>query len=1238
MLSKKQQRSFFLTNFALQNKITVFVLIAIITFFGILSYIQLPKEDFPEIKIPYVFVSTVYPGVAPSDVEVLITKPIEKHLKTIGNVRHISSTSMESFSSVFIEFNPNIDLDTALQKVRDAVNQAKSELPADTNDPRVEEISFDRIPIMMVSFFGEKDLLELRKIGEKYQDKIESLEGVLDVQLIGGLDREIKVLVDGDKLAHYNLSFNDVTRSIAGENINVPGGTIEIGEKNFLVRIPQEFDSVEELSGVVIKSTKGDLIYLKDVARILNGFQKQKTKSRYNLQNSVSLLVMKKSGENIVALSDRINALLKNSNGTIPPGVDVAVLGDRADNIRDIVTELTNTIITGMLLVVFILLFFLGKRNALIVGGAIPLSIFLSLTILQFMGIRLNMVVLFSLILAIGMLVDNGIVIVESIFRHKDAGKSANEAAKDGTAEVALPVITSTLTTLAAFVPILFWPGIMGEFIKYLPLTLIVVFLSSLFVALCIIPVLSAVFLNIVTKKKKKSLKEKEEKAILKGYKKLLISVISAVEINKPTFKWKFGTAFWFLGSLFLTMVVMGKAKTGIDYALSLSVQGTLIKFLDVYGLVLLLGIIGLGFLSFVLWTVGKPRKAKSNFVKLFVTVYLLVLSAISIPFLDAIGNFDVPIGMVRLLAGIILLLPILFIFRGLDKYSNVSINRRILIYSFIILLLISFNMIGKLDSVLFPKTTPEGFKISIKLADGYALEKTDEIVSKVERKVASLSSEGYPIVKQFVTNVGTQASGFFSLDNSNYAEISIDFYSQEKREQLAKKEYLLKNQIDPYEVMDYMRKELKNISGAKITIGENQSGPHVGKDVALEISGDDFEVLRVLRDKSRKIIENIEGVVNVQDNFKEGGTEIRVRIDRDKAAVLGLNPIMIAATIRTAINGEKATVYREDEEEIDVIVSLQKKQVNDLGYLKNLAIKNRDGKEVRLNQVASLTMSRGIAAVNRMDFKRVILVEGDISKQSGKTPQAVTMEIERKIQEEGVVFPAGYTFKFTGQQESSAESTAFLGKALWIALALIAIILVTQFNSLILPGIIMFSVALSFIGVVLGLYLAPLFFRLEPELAKFVVLITGVGVLSLAGVVVNNAIVLLDYIQQLRGQGLTKVEAIMEAGVVRFRPVMLTAITTIVGLLPMSTGISLDFTKRIFLVVPTLIINAPSSEFWSPMSDAVIFGLAVATMLTLIMVPVLYYILDGLHFNVRLNLVKTGKGFTRVFRKFMGS
>ncbi|MFA5516396.1 MAG: efflux RND transporter permease subunit [Desulfuromonadales bacterium] len=1012
-----------LANAAISHRSTVFTLMLIFVIMGVYSYLTLPRESTPDITVPYVLVNTRYEGVAPEDIETLITLPIERKLKGLKDVEEVRSVSAEGSSMITIEFTPDVDIDSALQRVRDKVDQAKSDLPADLeDDPMILEINLSEFPILMVAISGEVGETVLKRVAEQLEDHIEEISGVLDAAVTGARERQIRVEFDPERLASYRLSFAEIMAAVQRENVNIPGGSIDIGQGKYLLRIPGEFTDPAQIDNLVLAVREGRPIYFKDVATVRDTFEDRTSQARLNGKESVTLAIKKRTGENIIAVADQVFLLLAEARRQVPTGVDLTVTLNQSKDIRRMVNDLENNILTGLILVVGVLFLFLGLRNSFFVALAIPFSMLISFIVLQALGITLNMVVLFSLILALGMLVDNAIVIVENIYRHMQDHKGRVRAARDAVAEVGWPVISSTMTTLCAFFPLLFWPGIMGEFMKYLPITLLVTLSASLFVALVINPVVCSAFLQIGAEARGRDLER-------------------TLRYYRRTLEW------------------------------SLAHRGSVIG------------------------------------------------------------------GAVAFLVAITVIYG--FMGHGVE---------------------------------LFPETEPNRAYVEIKAPEGASLETTDAIA-----RAAEAATVGETDLRFVIAEVGVAGSGGMGSGDgqANQAKVSLDFRDRAQRKE------------DSNEVLARIRRAVAPLAGAEVKVEKQKEGPPTGPPVNIELSGENVETLGALTERAKDLMREVPGLVDLKDDFTRAKPEVRVLVDREKATLLGLSTADISRTVKAAISGSKLGVYRQGKDEYDIVARLPEQRRREMADIENLLIPAQSGDPVPLSTVARVELASGFGAIRHLDQKRVVTLSANTF---GRNSNEVLKDVQAGLAE--LNLPAGYRLSFSGEQEEQQKASAFLSKAFLAAVFLIALILVTQFNSITQTAIVMTTVVLSLSGVFLGLLITA---------TPFGIIMTGIGVISLAGVVVNNAIVLIDYINQLRQQGLELNQALVRAGLVRFRPVMLTAITTILGLLPMAIGVSFDFRSLSWE------IGGESAQWWGPMAVAVIFGLGVATVLTLVVVPVLY-------------------------------
>jgi multidrug efflux pump len=1116
----KTVREFKLTTFSINNRSTVVLLTLLLAFFGMVAYKTMSMELFPEINMPNIFVKTVYPGNSPIDMENLITRPLEKEIHTINGIKELRSVSTQDNSDIFIEFNTNVVIDDALQDVKDAVDKAKSELPNDLDmDPIVMDFDFNEFPILNVNLSGDYSIEELKDYAEFLEDEIEAIPQVSKVEIKGLNEREIQVNVDPHKLETFELTFKDIEDAVNFENVSISGGDLIVDKTTRSIRTVGEFTSVEELKNIIVKNEDQNIVYLRDVAQVVDGFEDPLTYARLDRQTVVSLQVVKKAGENLLDATDQIFALLAEArkNGSIPKNLNLFVSNDQSEYVRSMVSNLENSIIMGVIFVVGVLFFFLGLRNALFVGIAIPMSMFISFVVLNLMGYTLNMMVLFGLVLALGMLVDNAIVVVENVYRFVHQGHSLYESAKYAVGEIAMPIIASTATTLAAFFPLVFWPGIMGEFMKILPLTLIIVLTSSLFVALVIIPVLASKYVK----------KENQQRA--------------------PTVK----------RSLIITAVLLGAAF--LSYLVRMTSLGTLLLF---FALMVILN-------QFFLYRAAKWFQVV--FLEKLELFYLRVLKY------SLKGKRPVTI-----LIGTFVLLVVVFIFFGIRR-PNIT---------------------------LFPINEPSFINVMAELPIGSDISATNDFMHKLEKKIFEVIDPYKPIIKSVLTTVGKGVVGEneFPIGNTPHKGMStITFVEYEYREGINTSDIMKK-------LSDAL---LGKYPGVQISVVKNQMGPPTGKPINMEISGKDIATLIQLTQDIRKYIEKsgIDGVEGLKMNLDVGLPELVVNIDREKARRFGLSTAQIASHIRTALFGQEISDFKEGEDEYPIMLRLDRKYRNDISALMNQKITYRNqtnGKivQVPISSVANFDYGTTYGSVNRLDMDKVITLWSNVIEGYNAT------NVNQKLMQVMTKFemPAGYQYKFTGEQKEQAETSEFLGRTLMIALALIMIILVAQFNSFVKPFIIMTSVLFSTIGVFGGI--ATL--RMD-----FVIIMTGIGIISLAGVVVNNAIVLIDYIDFLKARARKRlgidsdgalpinesVDCIIQGGRTRLRPVLLTAITTVLGLTPMAMGLNINFTTLLSRFDPQIYFGGDNALFWGPMATTVIFGLTFATFLTLVVVPVMYLI-----------------------------
>ena len=1119
VVDQRDHRKFKPTYLALKNRTTVYILSVLLVFFGLFSYRMMPRELFPEVVVPYIFIQTLYPGNSPIDIENFITRPIEKELKGMQGVKKVSSASYQDVSIIVVEFNTDIPIKTALQDTKDRVDKAKTDLPEDLDsDPLVQDLDFSEFPIMNVNLSGDFSMRELKKYAETLQDEFEGLNEVSEAKIKGIDEREIQINVNPYRLQSSGLTFKDIGLAIQAENLTMGAGEFTADEIRRVIRVQADYTNMDQIRNTIIKVNKGKPVYIRDVAEVVDGYKETSTISRLDEKPVVTLSITKKSGLNILEATDKIRQVIddQKENGFLPKNLDIRVTDDNSVYIRDQISNLENSIILGMILVIFVLFLFIGFRNALFSGLSIPMSMLLSFVIIQQMGISLNNMVLYSLILALGMLVDNSIVVVENVYRMYSSGIPLLRATRRGVSEIAFPIISSTLTTLAAFFPLIFWKGIMGEFMKVLPQTLIIVLASSLFVALVLTPPFIASFMKVD-------------------------------DINRR-----------------------GNAKKTFKAA----------------GLIILFSLPF--YLVRVFW-LGNILAAIALIMILNVLVFRKLARWFQTRFLVWLENMYAK-----------------------QLKSAVTGRMPLVYFSGTILLLIASIIFFKLSSpkvVFFPDTDPQTVYVTVELPLGTAIERTDQVSRQVEEIIKKTLEPNNDIIKSVTTNVGNGKGGMFEDSSSpNKSLTSISF-----------EEYKLRHGISTSRIMRELAGALDGFVGARIYVEKEDNGPPVGDPINIEIAGDKFDQLLKITDDVMHLIENdkIAGVEGLKMDIDVNQPEMLVKIDREKARLNELSTSDIALVLRNALYGYDAGDYKEGEDEYDIYVRLGEKYRNDVSTLMNQKLMVEEH-EIPISAVADFEYSTTYDKINRINNKRVITISSNVL--DGYNANEINARIRQLTGD--YKLPRGYSISFTGEQQEQAESSNFLIVALLVAIALITLILVTQFNSFIRPLIIMTTVLFSTIGVFLGLTI----FHME-----FVIIMTGIGIISLAGIVVNNGIVLVDYIDILRQRkreelGLSEkaflrvedeADCLVAAGKTRLRPVLLTAVTTVLGLVPLAIGLNFDFFSLFSDFNPDLSMGGEMVAFWGPMSWTVIFGLTFATFLTLIISPVMYML--TIHLNYRM-------------------
>jgi multidrug efflux pump subunit AcrB len=1094
-----KEKGFKLTNISVDNKTTIYFAVVFLVIFGILQYYSTPKESMPEIDIPFMIVTTIYPGTSPTDMENLITRPIEKELKGISGIKEINSQSLQDYSMIFIEFETGTDDTQSYLDVKEGVDEARSELPNDLDkDPEVIKIEFSEFPILNINLSGDLSLVKLKELADDLKDEIESLEEVTRVDIVGALDREIQINIDIYKMQTAGLTFTKIRDAVANENLTITSGLIETdGVKNNL-RVVGEFDRVEQIRNILLQEG----IYLKDIAQVVDGFEDRKSYARLNESNVITLNVIKKGGKNIIYAVDKIKEIIRDFKEEAPENLT----GDNSKYIRNNVSNLFNTIVIGFLVVIIVLMFFMGIDNALFAGLAIPLSIVIAFIFVPVIGFTINNVVLMGFILVLGILVDNSIVVVENIYRHYTTTENLPiiPATKRAVGEVAIPVLTGCLTTMAPFLPLMFWPGIIGKFMNYIPIVINITLAASLLVAYTMNPVFAVSFMKY----------EGERKAKRKNKKIIIISLILLIA----------AVPFYLLDIMLIgNLVTIGLAI----YLFGIYALKPLIK----------------GFQSRIL-----PR---------FVSFYKNMVSAV---------------------------------LEGKRPYVLFAIIIVFLIFSFILFSIKTPRVI------LFVQGDPNSINVYITMPEGTHVDVTNSIAKIVEERVYEILGRNNPNVESIITNIAVNAgSGIFRRSSQDkLARITIQFVEYKDRTgDKSTRDYL-----------NELRKKLVGIPGAKIIVDARMMGPPTEKPINIEISGEDIDKLIAISERLYEYINslNIEGIEQLESDMDLSKPEIILKINRDKANQLGVNTSKIGSMLRTAIYGNEVSKFREGDDEYPIMARLDKKYRNNIGVLLSQKIEGKGGNPagmIPLSAVASVEYRSTYGGIIHKDNKRVITLSSNIL--SGYNAREVVSKIQNSLKD--FESEAGYTINFTGELEQQAENARFIVQALFVALGLIMIILVTQFNSIGKPLIILTQIFFSFIGIFLGLVI----FNID-----FSIVMSGLAIVAVGGVVATNGIILISYMDNRMALGGDSKTAVVTGAATRLIPVILTAASTILGLLPLAVGINIDFVTLFTQLNPHIYFGGDAVDFWNPLAWAIIFGLSFATFLTLIIEPAMYYTIYG--------------------------
>lgn len=1119
------------TTWSIKNKTSIYLLILFVSMMGVYQFVTLPKEQFPDIVIPTIYVQTVYVGNSPRDMENLVTQPIEKQIKSItgAKINKTTSTSVQDFSAIVVEFDTDVETDEALQKVKDAVDKAKTDLPTDlTQEPTVMEVSFSEQPIMYVNVSGDYDVVRLKKYADDLKDRLEELPQLNRVDLVGAPEREFQINVDPLRMQAADITYDDIARTVQYENMDISGGQLEVGNMRRNLQLKGQFKTVYDLENVVIRTTHGAPIYLKDIATVKDTVKEKESYARLDGKNVITLNIIKRAGENLIETADDVRRVLDEMKEThFPKDLKTVITGDQSIATRTSFNELVNSIVIGFILVLIILMFFMGVTNAFFVALSVPLSMFVAFLFLPaadlIVGshVTLNFIVLFALLFGLGIIVDDAIVVIENthrIYTQSNGRLSSERAAMTAAGEVWIPVLAGTLTTLAPFFPLLFWPGIIGKFMIYLPTMLIFTLTASLIVAFIMNPVFAVDFMTHDEhgmRQPKNAIFRKPAFWVAAGIG-LLLDI----------------TGFRFLGNLILFMLLMILLNRYV-------LEGLIHRFQN-----RVLPAIMTRYERSLRWALHGWRP-----------VWLLV------------GTF------------------VLLIVSVVGFFASV--------------------FTGRVGVEFFPTSDPNFVYVYLKLPTGTDVEYTDSITRDLETRVyQALDMDGgkkNPIVESVISNVAVGASDPMSGDRSTRPElgrIQVSFVEYEKRHGVSSAPYL-----------DSIRQVVKGIPGAELSVDQEQGGPPTEPPINIEVSSEDFDALTKTAVALKNYLDaaQIPGVEELKMDVDLQNPEVTLTVDRERALTEGVSSAQVGMAIRTALFGREISKIKEGEDEYKIQLRNNELQRHSIGDLLNMNISFRDMatggrvKSVPISSLVKVDYTSTYGSVKRKDQKRVISIRSNVL--SGYTPTAVNPVIAAYI-DDFKAKPDNVSIKQTGEGEQQAETGAFLGKALGIALMLILFILVLQFNSVSKSIIILSEILFSVIGVLLGFALTGM---------SISVVMTGIGIVGLAGIVVKNGILVIEFADELRSRGFRTREAVIQAGKTRIIPVLLTALAAILGLIPLAAGFNINFITMFSDLNPQIFFGGDNAAFWKPLSWTIIFGLAFAFFMTLLIVPSMYLIAERL-------------------------
>jgi len=1118
------------TSWSVDNKTAIYIIAILITIYGLYKFNTMPKEQFPDIVVPTISIATVYAGNSPKDIENLVTRPIEKQLKGISGakVNKIQSTSQSDYSLIIIEFDTDVKTDLAKQKVKDAIDKAKTDLPNDlTSQPDVQEFAFSEMPIMFVNLSGDYDGIKLKEYADKMQDRIEELGEITRAEIVGAPEREIQINVDPYKMTAARVSFTDIENAVSRENRDITGGLIEVGNMKRTLKLRGQFANALTLQHIVVRSSaQGATVYLKDIAEIRDTIKETENFARLDGKNVVTLNIVKRSGENLINAADKVKAIVADmrDKDELPKDLKVVFTGDQSKLTKNSFNELVNTIVIGFLLVLLILMFFMGVTNAFFVALSVPLSVFVAFMFLPIADgiigstVTLNFIVLFGLLFGLGIIVDDAIVVIENTHRIYSNGKiPIVRSAKEAAGEVFIPVLAGTATTLAPFFPLLFWKGLIGKFMIYLPTILILTLAASLIVAFIFNPVFAVSFM----KPEGKEFEKPKHKVFTNKW--FLVFTIAGILLHLAGSP---GLANFFL-LLAILMVFNAYVLNGVIHAFQKRVLPALMNSYE----------------KMLRWVLKGTRP-----VIMFASLFLIFI--LSVVFLVMRGN----------------------------------------------------------KMTFFPSGDPNFIYVYLKLPVGTDVKYTDSVTRMLEKRVYKVLEKEKPgtegsIVESIITNVAVSANN--PRDNnrsvqSHLGRVQVSFVEFEKRHGVKTRPY-----------MDEIREALKGIPGTNIEVEQEAGGPPTDPPVNVEVSGDNFENIAKTATQLLNFLDTnrVNGIENLQADVDLNNPEITINVDREKAMLEGLSTGQIGMEIRTAVFGKEISKLKDGEEEYKIQLRYSDLMRNNIADLMNMRITFMDMntmriKSVPISAVATIDYTSTTGAVKRKNVKRTIQLQSNVPDPTMVAKVNADLQAEINEFKEKARIPADVSIKLSGQSEQEQETLNFLRSALLIALGTIFLILVLQFNSMSKPFIVITEIFFSVIGVLLGYAITGM---------TIATIMMGVGIIGLAGIVIKNGILLIEFTDELRGRGMRTREAAIQAGKIRIIPVLLTAVATILGLLPLAVGFNIDFVSLFQHLEPHIFFGGDSVVFWGPLSWTIIFGLIFAFFLTLMMVPSMYIIAERL-------------------------